>query len=575
MSGADIFSKTEDWVRRRLRQDAALIAIVAIFFAGLLPMAATRVVDTKNFERYFTDTAVLMLQSGDLLTPHHNDGTLRLHKPPLVYWLMIACYKLLGISFFSSRILFLAAACATIWLTHKLALELTDANLRVARVAALILMSNLLFITVAPRAVLDISVTFSLALSAIGFLRLICQNDRRARSYWLAYGGAALGIATKGVLPIVFVAYAIIFAVATRKPGESIRRLFHPWIIVASVIIAAAGSAVLLWKHGPLVLQSFWSDQVGEKTGAKGSPWRIFIYLAIYLPYLMPWLFCLGWLSVTRKPHSSFSSLQKRACWFIIAWAILLAIVFGLGDRVQDRYLAPALPLLAVVIALGICRFSVADIASLIRPLLAIVTVGFLAAASFGIALLWQNRLLSNHFAGVSIVALVVAFILVGTQSRRFSAPAVLAISLFLFLPLSLTVMAAFTLPDQTTQVTRALESLNPAKAPVYVVGTNKLTSRLRVSSGARYPVLQAKRKDFIRHQSDGARSVFVFTDHEARQLSPTLNSLQKVASYPLRLSVSKLVLATLNGESRAYLQSHTRHCYAAVSGSDSLAGAP
>lgn len=205
--------------KRKTGQDVVLVAIILIFFAGMLPLAASRVIDTLNFERYYTDAALTMLQSNDFLTPRHSDGTLRLHKPPLIYWLLIGSYKLLGISFFSSRIWFLVAGCATIWLAYKLALKLTD-DIRAARATAFILLSNLLLMMVSARSTPDILAAFGLLLSAYGFIRLICYNETRASAYWSAYGGAALAVAFRGLLPVVFVVYALVFAYFTSSPNS-------------------------------------------------------------------------------------------------------------------------------------------------------------------------------------------------------------------------------------------------------------------------------------------------------------------------------------------------------------------
>src|SRR5436305_11038599 len=218
MLSSKTLSAIETWFKRQTGKDVVLIAVVLIFFAGMLPLVSTRVVDNMNFERYYTDAAVSMLQTNDFVTPRTGTGALRLHKPLLIYWILIASYKLFGISFFATRIWFLAAACATIWLAYSIALKLSD-DVRTARTAALILLSNVLLITVSARATQDILTTFFLLVSAYGFIRLIFFNDIRARAYWSAYGGAALGIATKGLLPVLFVIYALVFAYVTSSPA--------------------------------------------------------------------------------------------------------------------------------------------------------------------------------------------------------------------------------------------------------------------------------------------------------------------------------------------------------------------
>lgn len=559
-----MLSAVDVWCKRKTGQDAVLVAIVLIFFAGLLPLAASRVIDTLHFERYYTDAAVSMLQTNDFLTPRHGDGTLRFRKPPLIYWLLIGSYRLLGISFFSSRVWFLIAGCATIWLAYALAFKLTG-DIRTARATALILLSNLLLIMVSARSTPDILVTFWLLVSAYGFIRLICYNDTHALAYWSAYGGAAMAVATKGLLPIVFVAYALVFAYFTSSPQQPFRRVLHAGIIFASILISCSGILLMVWKHGPLFLQSFWGDQFGEKTGLIGSPLRVTVYFLIYVLFLLPWLPCLAYLFYNREPETSVTAIQRKTCVFVLIWAALLPIIFGLGDRIAVRQLLPAVPLLAVVMAIGLCRFSNSTIAGIADQLLNAVTVAFLAIAIFGLSVLWQNGLLTKHFAGFAVLFLALLLVALRWQRKQLSSQAVLSLSLFLVLPLSLAIVSPFTLPDQTTQVARALRPLNPEKRPVFVIGTNKLTSRLRISNGGEYVVYEAAPSDLLKTQPGSSQSIFVLTESEARRLRADSFQLRDIAAYPMRVSLPRLFRATLNGEAKAYIESRKKHCYAVL----------
>lgn len=550
------------WWKRKTRTDAVLVAVILIFFAGMLPVAASRVIDTLNFERYYTDGTVAMLQANDFLTPRQGDGTLRFRKPPLIYWILIGCYKLLGVSFFSSRIFFLVTGCATIWLAYALALKLTD-DIRAARATALILLPNLLLIMVAARSTPDILVTFWILVSAFGFIRLICYDDTCALSYWSAYGGAAIAVATKGLLPIVFVVYALAFAYWTSSSQQPFRRVLHAGIILASIAISCSGIFLMVWKHGTPFLHSFWGDQFAEKTGIGGSPWRVTVYFLTYIAFFLPWLPCLVYLFRKRRPEKPVTSVQRKTCFFVLIWAVLLAVIFGLGDRIAVRYLLPAVPLLAVVMAIGLCRFSDATIAIVADKLLNVVTLGFFAIAIFGLSVLWQSGLLARHFAGFTVLFLALLIFALRSQRKQLSSQAVLSVSLFLVLPLCLAIVSPFTLPDQTTQVARALRGLNPEKRPVYVIGTNKLGSRLRISSGNAYPVYEAAASDLLNAQAGASPSVFVLSENEARHLPANSFQLQEIAAYPMKVSLPKLFTATLRGEAKAYLEHKRNHCYA------------
>ena len=65
-----MWQKIDNWFKDKTGQDIALIAIILIFLAGMVPLAATRVIDSGHLERYYTDGALSILQSNDFLTPY-------------------------------------------------------------------------------------------------------------------------------------------------------------------------------------------------------------------------------------------------------------------------------------------------------------------------------------------------------------------------------------------------------------------------------------------------------------------------------------------------------------------------
>src|SRR5207245_10997474 len=95
------------------RVDLMLLLIIGAFFAVLLPPAASFVFYTPKPEHHYTDAALPMLRSNDLLTPLQHDGSVRLLKPPFTYCLLIGCYKLFGVSAFSSRLVFVLVGCVS------------------------------------------------------------------------------------------------------------------------------------------------------------------------------------------------------------------------------------------------------------------------------------------------------------------------------------------------------------------------------------------------------------------------------------------------------------------------------
>jgi len=74
-------------------------------------------------ERFYTDAAIRMSQTGDYFTPYAANGALRFAKPIAPYWAVLAGYSVLGINLTASRIAFLIAGCLVILFTYRLSLS--------------------------------------------------------------------------------------------------------------------------------------------------------------------------------------------------------------------------------------------------------------------------------------------------------------------------------------------------------------------------------------------------------------------------------------------------------------------
>ncbi len=326
-----------------------IVLAYLFFLLPVLPQATTYHSD----ERFYTDAAVYMAQHAEYLTPRYADGSLRLNKPIATYWILMAGYAVGGMNYFGARLPFLLIGCLTLWLTFHLSLTLFGRR-RGGVLAAAILAGNVQFITLSLRATPDILQTFFLNLSLLGFSLLLFQKERRLRTYLFAYMGAALGVATKGMLGIAPVAFAFIYASFTKERKDHIRRLINLPVMASAALLAAAWFAIMYWQHGHEELARFYQDQVGERLS---GPKYLFLfnlkdYLWGFVRYFMPWcLVVLAGCLVCRSALSAFVRAHGRSIAFIAGWTVLLLAVFSGGNISRTRYLIPAYPLLACLCA--------------------------------------------------------------------------------------------------------------------------------------------------------------------------------------------------------------------------------
>lgn len=566
-ANSHIVSQVETSLKRKRVPDAVLVCTIFIFFLGLLPITGTFVVYLPHPERNYTDAAISMLQTSDFLTPRKADGSVRLSKPPLIYWHLIGSYKLLGVSSFSSRIVFLLAGCAIILLSYALALRLTG-NEDAARLTAFILLSHPLLIIASFRSMPDVLLAFWMLVSGYGFIRLICLDDDHPFSYWAAYGGATVAIATKGLLPLVFLAYAFVFAQVTSSGRKPFRRILNFKVILICIFATCLWLFPMIWKHGYSFFQDFWGDQVGKKFALQGSAIvRIGGYFLIYVLNFLPWFLCLSFLFYKQKSKTSLETSQGKACVFIALWALILPVIFGFGDILNSRYLLPATPLLAVAIAIGLCRFPSSAVARAVDPLLSILTGVFAIAAILALIALWQTNLLTRHLAGPVILLLMVAFAAARLLTRHLSSPGSFSVSSFLFLPLIVTVASPFTWPDHSAQIARQLRTLNTAKAPVFVIGPLSVASRVKISTGAMYPVYQVDSFDSLKEAAapNANTSILVLPQSDAQRLSPGSFQIHEIASALGGISFPDMLRAFLHGELKSYFDSRKEVYCAAI----------
>ena len=175
-----------------------------------------------------------MLHSGDWVIPHLN-GLAYIEKPPLQYWATALSFRVLGESAFSARLYGALTAFGTVALVW-----LFTARIRGAEGgwrAAAVLSGMLIFVALSQLLTLDMSLTFYMTLSLVGFLLAqhaaggASSGSARAPRAWmlLAWTGAALGVLTKGVVAAAIPAAVLILYSLVTRDFAPWRRLSWQW----------------------------------------------------------------------------------------------------------------------------------------------------------------------------------------------------------------------------------------------------------------------------------------------------------------------------------------------------------
>ena len=538
--------------------------LILIFALAALPFAATFTLYYPD-ECYYTDGAMGMLKSYDWLVPKMGAGEPRFQKPPLAYWLVAASYATFGIGVLASRLPFLLASCGTLWLTYRLARRLTG-NAEAALLAAVVLAAHPQFFLCSIRSIPDALLVFFTTLSACGFLRLIVFEEFTTGAFAAAYGGAAGAVLSKGLLGLLIVIFAWAFFILNNRDWRAVKKMIHWPIFIAAIILAASWFICVFATHGKSAAEIFFGDQVTENM--RGHFWsplaRTLQFARILFFDFLPW----GATAIeflARRKNLKAGTIPPLANNFILAWTAVLILGFALGENVSPRYLLPAAPLFAILIADCVQRSENMRLIFSVRSILKIVLIALILtdAATFYIDSQWPLPVITLALACGLFLIGIVALGLGAFWHKSFSAALALGLALLLFRPIFFVAARPIYLPDRAQQIAAALEQMPDGKLkPVLLVGSVQLAGRVRVLLGKNWLVTQGDKlnpadakkfnavllpeKDIFLFANDGWKTQIAATSFATPPKKEIWQAL-KSRRLPEMLSrhVQKIILAT------------------------------
>ncbi|MBL8801560.1 MAG: glycosyltransferase family 39 protein [Planctomycetes bacterium] len=351
-------------------------------------------------ERFYTDAVLRMRASSDWFTPQYADGTVRLNKPLLVYWMIGASFEGLGVSLFAARLPFLAAGALVLLATARLAHALFPQRAGAPLLAAAIAACNGSLFTLASRSTPDIVLVLGVACALVGLADLLVRRlPGRDCAPWM-WGGIALAAAAKGSLALVVLGFVVVAVARSRR--DAWRDVLHVPSLLASLLFAAVSLAPLWLADAPAAGSSFVADQVATRLADSPAEvvQRVGEYLASTARHLLPWSLGLAVAAlVSRKVLAAAWREHGLALKLVLAFSAVVLAVFAAANLHRGRYLAPLYPAHSAAIAglllagvsapwfqrlLRVCGWAACALASLAA--LALVRVDAWAAASCAVA---------------------------------------------------------------------------------------------------------------------------------------------------------------------------------------------
>lgn len=312
-------------------------------------------------EPRYAEVAREMWLRGDVVSPTLG-GHLWFEKPVLLYWMMIACFEMFGVTEWAAR---LGPACAgllTILCVFWVGSRVEDARdnreelTGLALCGSASLASSLGLIIFARGASFDVIVTMTITLALACFFVAETEIDERKRRWLLAgfYAATGASLLAKGLIGIVL-PYAIVFVyyLLRRAWPEGQTRLSLVWGTLLVMLVSSVWYAPVMWRHGwYFVDQFFIQHHFARYLSDKYHHWQPFyFYIPVMLSLCVPWSLFLMWalLPAPRSNRHAPTSASKLRV-FALAWLIVPLLFFSFSGSKLPGYILPALPAAALLI---------------------------------------------------------------------------------------------------------------------------------------------------------------------------------------------------------------------------------
>ena len=269
-----------------------------------------------------------MLVSGAPLLPRSN-GTAVPDEPPLLHWLLLASFKLFGVSVVAARVPIALAFVASVALTFLIGERL--AGYWRGFIAGMIYLGSCgayawpRFVT--PEPLFAACVAAAVLCAVAGYQR---KQTRRIwfAGFWLAAGAAYL---TRGAFALLLLALIIaVPALCFREARIRFRALFHWSGIALFAAITAPWLIVVRDQHAGSLLQSVWlaplaRSTIQEQLAAAPLPQFVAAHLLWWFPAVLLVLpaALFAWRKVIR-PHDFAFADALPLCWAATGFLPLL-----------------------------------------------------------------------------------------------------------------------------------------------------------------------------------------------------------------------------------------------------------
>lgn len=397
------------------RRGLVLVVLwAAVVVGGLMSRPAWPIDETR-----YLAVAWEMWNHGEILVPHLN-GTPYSDKPPLLFWLIDAGWRVFGVHEWSARVVPSLFALASLFLTARLGRKLWPERPEIAAMAPFLLVATFFWSFFTTVLLFDMLLVFCTLVGLLGLVRA----SREERGGWALFAGAiALGILSKGPAILLWLLPAALAAPWWAGTGAARPRRWYPR---AAVAMAVGIAIALVWaipaalSGGPAYADAIlWNQTAGRVANAFAHRRPVWWYLPFAPLLVLPWLLWSGIRSRTVGAPGLSGDRGVRLC---AAWGIAGFVAFSFVSGKQIHYLLPLLPSVALVGArllasseAPVRRRSLSGVAACFLLLGGVLAGARYLSAAFGLPS-WVAEL--PPAVGLVVAALGVVLLVVPIRSR-------------------------------------------------------------------------------------------------------------------------------------------------------------
>jgi 4-amino-4-deoxy-L-arabinose transferase-like glycosyltransferase len=450
------------------------IAILVVLSAYLFFFRLGGMALTDPDETFYAQTAKEMLDRSEWHTPYLY-GKPQFEKPILIYWMMEASYKLLGVNETAARL-----PSAVFGLAGVIAIYLLGSMLfgrKAGFLSALVLATNVEYIILTRACITDMMLAVSMLFGVLFFFYGYAKGNKYF--YILSSAAFAVAVLAKGPIALILPLAAFIVFLFFSKDIGILKRIPFGWCALVFLAVAAPWYVIAYRMHGKEFIDAFFGFhnvtrfmQSEHKIGSQVY-YNIPVIMAGFFPWsvFLPVAFWHIFKKARQAAEGGSQILAKKGYIFILTWFFAIFLFFTASSTKLPTYIFPCFISLALMT--GVLLKDFLDMKQMSRFFDNAVKVSYyilvaaIISGAIGISIyLKYRKAMPEVVPGVIISScvLVAGFIITTVFFIRRKYPAAIymivgSLAVFL-LPLNLTVLPQIERYEASKEVSAKLLSV-------------------------------------------------------------------------------------------------------------------